>query len=341
LLWVQHANVLFETRTADASTMRKPAMIPRIFATLTLVVFFLGGMTVADDAKSADAPPSKPEFDVVPLWPDRAPGAVGDTPADKPNLWTFLLDEVDQPTGAVVVIPGGGYSGRATDHEGLQIARWLNSIGLHAVVCNYRVRGAGGEGKGYGHPVPMLDAQRAIRLLRAKAGPWNIDPERIGVLGFSAGGHLASTVSTHFDAGDSTSADPANRQSCRPNFAVLCYPVIGFDKPYTHQGSQKNLLGESPDPLLVASLSNEGQVSSETPPTFLFHTTEDQAVPVENSIEYYLALKRRGVPAELHVFEKGKHGVGLAKSLPGASAWPKLCETWMREHNLLSQPATQ
>ncbi len=210
-------------------------------------------------------------------------------------------------------------------------------MGLQAVVCNYRVRGEGAGGKGYGHPIPMLDAQRAIRTVRAKANEWNIDPTCVGVIGFSAGGHLASTVSTHFDAGDPSSADPISRQSSRPDFAILCYPVIVFDKPYTHKGSQKNLLGENADPLLVASLSNESMVTKETPPTFLLHTTEDKVVEVENSLDYYLALKRMGVPAELHVFQKGPHGVGLAKAIPGTNAWPKLCEAWLKQQGVVNK----
>ncbi len=273
-------------------------------------------------------------YESIPLWSDPIPGAQGEGAGDRPELWLFLTKPAE-PSAAVVIIPGGGYARRAVDHEGIQVAQWLNSLGIQAVVCNYRVRGEGAGGKGYGHPVPMLDAQRAVRLLRARAGEWNVDATRVGVLGFSAGGHLASTVSTHFDTGDKSSADPVNRQSCRPDFAVLCYPVIAFDKPHTHRGSQKNLLGENPDPLLVASLSNEAQVTKDTPPTFLFHTTEDQSVPVENSLEYFMALKRQGVPAELHVFEKGKHGLGLAKHVEATSAWSDLCAAWLRVHGVI------
>lgn len=270
------------------------------------------------------------EPEVLLLWPGGAPGALGDRPQDKPQI-TVSLPPRDKATGAAIVVcPGGGYGGLAMDHEGKQIAEWLNSFGVAAAVLEYRHRG-----KGYGHPAPMQDVQRAIRTVRANAEKWEIKPERVGVLGFSAGGHLASTAATHFDRGNAQSDDPVERQSCRPDFAVLCYPVIAFDQPYTHQGSQRNLLGESADPALVASLSNEKQVTSETPPTFLWHTTEDTAVPPENSVQFYLALRRAGAPAEMHVFEHGRHGLGLAKDIPAVSLWPKLCEDWLRGRGFL------
>jgi acetyl esterase/lipase len=179
--------------------------------------------------------------------------------------------------------------------------------------------------------------QRAIRTVRANADKWGVDPKRVGVLGFSAGGHLASTAATHFDRGNAQSDDPIERQSCRPDFAVLCYPVIAFEQPYTHRGSQRNLLGDNPDPQLVASLSNEKQVTSDTPPTFLWHTTEDTGVPPENSVVFYLALRQAKVPAELHIFEHGRHGLGLAKDIPAVSTWPKLCEAWLHGRGILEK----
>ena len=183
------------------------------------------------------------------LWPSGAPGAKGDQPADKPTL-TISLPERQKAVGtAVVVCPGGGYSGLATDHEGRQIAQWFNSFGVAAFILEYRHRG-----RGYGHPTPMQDAQRAIRTVRARAAQWKIAPDRIGIMGFSAGGHLASTAGTHFDKGNPASTDPIERVSCRPDFLILCYPVIAFDEPYAHRGSQINLLGANADPALVRSL---------------------------------------------------------------------------------------
>ena len=272
------------------------------------------------------------------LWPDGAPGAKGDRPEDKPTLTIYLPEEKKGNCSAVVICPGGGYGALAVDHEGHQIAQWFNSLGVAGFIVDYRHRR-----KGYGHPAPLQDAQRAIRTVRARAGEWKIDPEKIGVMGFSAGGHLASTTGTHFDKGDPDSADPIQRASCRPDFMILCYPVIAFDEPYTHRGSQKNLLGEDADAELVRSLSNEKQVTAETPPTFLFHTDEDKGVPSENSVFFYLALRRAGVAAEMHIYQKGPHGVGLctgighAKKIPGTDTWPKTCEAWLAGLGLLGQ----
>jgi len=205
-------------------------------------------------------------------------------------------------------------------------------MGVAGFIVDYRHRR-----KGYGHPAPLQDAQRAIRTVRARGKPWGVEPDRIGVMGFSAGGHLASTAGTHFDSGDPDAADPVQRVSCRPDFMILCYPVIAFDEPFTHKGSQRNLLGDDADPALVRSLSNEKQVTPETPPTFLFHTDEDKGVPSENSVFFYLALRRAGVPAELHVYRAGRHGVGLGRDLPGTGTWPERCEDWMRGLGLLDK----
>ena len=264
------------------------------------------------------------------LWPEGAPGAKGDQPADKPTLTICLPDE-DKATGtAVVVCPGGGYGNLAVDHEGKAIAEWFNEMGVAAFILQYRHRG-----RGYGHPAPLEDAQRAIRTVRAGAARWKIDPAKIGIMGFSAGGHLASTAGTHFDKGNPDAQDPIQRVSCRPDFLILCYPVVAFDEPYTHRGSQRNLIGETAAPELVRSLSNEKQVTPQTPPAFLFHTDEDTGVPPENSVQFYLALRRAKVPAELHVFRKGRHGLGLAAGTPGTSAWPRCCEEWLRGQGLL------
>ncbi len=259
------------------------------------------------------------------LWPDGAPGAKGDSPNDKPTL--ILYPAKENPSGtAVVVCPGGGYGGLAMGHEGHEIADWLNKNGISAFICDYRHRG-----KGYGHPYPMMDAQRAIRTVRTNAKKWKVDPEKIGIIGFSAGGHLASSCATHKSIGELDDSDSVNKSSCNPNFAILCYAVIGFDKLYTHRGSQRNLIGKDAEKELVAFYSNEDQVTKETPPCFLWHTTADKGVPVENSIQFYLACKNKGVSAALHVFDKGRHGIGLAKGMKGAEAWPKLCIDWIAE----------
>lgn len=266
------------------------------------------------------------------LWPAGAPGAKGDAANDKPKLIIYLPD-AEKATGAsIVVCPGGGYGGLAMGHEGDEIGKWLNSIGIAAFVCDYRHRG-----KGYGHPAPLQDAQRAIRTVRSRAQEFGVDPQRIGVLGFSAGGHLASTAATHFDSGKADAEDAIERVSCRPDFAVLCYAVIAFDTDYTHKGSQHNLLGKEADKALVESLSNEKQVTSDTPPTFLWHTTEDTAVPPQNSVHFYLACVKHKVPAELHIYEKGPHGIGLAAKFPGASQWSKSLEVWLGARGILKK----
>ena len=266
------------------------------------------------------------------LWPEGAPGAKGDQDGDKPTL-TIYLPEKDKTTGAAVVIcPGGGYGHLAVDHEGHQIAKWLNTLGVAGFIVKYRHRNSGA---GYGHPAPLLDAQRAVRMVHSRAAEWGVDPGRIGILGFSAGGHLASTAGTHFDSGDPNAKDPIDRASCRPDFMVLVYPVISLVEPYTHAGSRQNLLGKEPDPNLMEYLSNEKQVTAQTPPTFLIHTYEDTAVPAENSIYFYLALRRAKVPAEMHLYQKGPHGFGLGKNIGPASSWPIRCADWMRGLGLL------
>jgi len=271
------------------------------------------------------------EPQTIVLWPGGAPGAVGDEEADRPTLTVYLPPaERAVPTG-VVVCPGGGYAKLAMDHEGRQVAEWLNSLGVAAFVLKYRL------GPRYRHPAPLEDAKRALRLVRARAGEFRIAPDRIGVWGFSAGGHLASTLATHFDAGNPAAADPVERVSCRPDFAILAYPVISFATEYAHKGSRRNLLGDNPDPALVENLSNEKQVTAQTPPTFLFHTNEDQGVPAENSVLFYLALRRAGVPAELHIYERGRHGVGLAPNDSVLSSWPQRLADWLRVRGLLGR----
>ena len=290
----------------------------------SLFVAFAAVLCCAATAAAQVAAP-----DTVLLWPAGAPGALGETDADQPSL-TIYLPPPEQATGtAVVVCPGGGYGHLAMDHEGRQVARWLNGHGVAAFVLKYRL------GPRYRHPVMLQDVQRALRYVRAEAGRFGVEPGRIGVWGFSAGGHLASTAATHFDAGDPQAADPLDRPSSRPDFAILAYPVITMDTAFTHAGSRRNLLGETPDPALVTLLSNERQVTPETPPTFLFHTSDDGAVPVENSIRFYEALRTSGVPAELHVYEHGRHGVGLAFYDPILSTWPDRLADWLGFHGWL------
>jgi len=299
----------------------------RMIAVSVASLVLLCGAVLGSPASAA-----KPRVEL--LWPDGAPGAKGNRPADKPTLTIYLPQTATAAGSAVVICPGGGYGHVAIDHEGHAIAKWLNSIGVAGFILDYRHRQ-----RGYGHPAPLNDVQRAIRTVRARSSEWKIDPGRIGVMGFSAGGHLASTAGTHFDKGAADAKDPIQRAGCRPDFMILCYPVIALDEPYSHRGSQINLLGKDADPGLIRSLSNEKQVTSETPPTFLFHTDEDKGVPAENSVFFYLALRRAGVPAELHIYQHGRHGVGLAcqppRMVPGTSSWPGRCEDWMRGLGLL------
>jgi acetyl esterase/lipase len=271
-------------------------------------------------AASAEAAPEVP----IILWPGGAPGAKGSEPLDIPTLTPYLPSKEKATGAAIIVCPGGGYTHLA-DHEGAPVAEWLNSIGVTAFVLKYRL------GPRYQHPAPLLDAARAIRLVRARAGEWAIDPGRIGILGFSAGGHVASTAGTHFDSGTPAAPDPIDRVSSKPNLMILIYPVITM-REKTHAGSKKNLLGDNPSPELVTLLSNDEQVTKDTPPTFLVHTTTDSAVPVENSISFATALRKAGVPFELHLYERGPHGFGLGRDDPILATWPDRCADWLRVH---------
>ena len=263
------------------------------------------------------------------LWPDGAPGAKGQEPSDIPTLTPYLAPPERATGAAVVTCPGGGYATLA-DHEGQPVAEWLNSIGVAGFVLKYR------HGPRYQHPAPLQDAGRAIRTIRARAAQWGIDPGRIGILGFSAGGHLASTAATHFDSGKPGAEDPIERISSRPDVAILVYPVITMGES-THGGSKRNLLGPDPGPELVDLLSNEKQVTAETPPTFLIHTVEDKAVPVENSLLFAAACRKAGVPYEMHIYEKGPHGFGLGRGDAILSSWPGRCADWLRLHGFAAQ----
>jgi acetyl esterase/lipase len=269
----------------------------------------------------------------IPLWSAGAPGAVGTAPVDQPEITPYLPPAGRANGTAVVIFPGGGYQHLSMEKEGSDVANWLAGNGVTAFVVRYRL------GPTYHHPVELSDAKRAIRTVRARATEWKIDPARIGIIGFSAGGHLASTLGTHFDVGAGGSGDQVERVSSRPDFMMLLYPVITMRADsVTHRGSRLNLLGENPDPALERVLSNETQVTPETPPTFLVHSSDDKTVPVQNSVLFYQALRKNGVQAEMHIFEYGGHGFGLAPTDPVLGAWTTTAEAWMRRHGWLTAP---
>ncbi|MDR8391706.1 alpha/beta hydrolase [Aliifodinibius sp. S!AR15-10] len=263
------------------------------------------------------------------LWPDGVQNAKGDTDVDKPTMAVFLPEKSKATGTGVVIYPGGGYVHLAMEKEGYKVARWLNELGVAAFVVKYRL------GERYNHPSQINDAQRAIRTVRANASQWGVEKDKIGILGFSAGGHLASTAGTHFDFGDPSAANSIDRQPSRPDFMVLIYPVVTLELDYTHRGSRHHLLGENPDEGLVQYLSNEKQVTDQTPPAFIIHGTNDTAVPVQNSLQLYESLIDHDIPVEMHLFEDGPHGFGLAPDDPELSTWPDLCESWMRSRGLL------
>jgi len=285
-------------------------------------------------------PPSAATPQVIPIWPEGVPGGL-------PNATPEIVEEggrvsnVHVPTvavypaapavangTAVVVCPGGGYARLAADHEGDAVAKWLNGLGVSAFVLRYRL-------KEYGHPAPLRDVLRAIRLVRSEAAKWKVDPARIGVLGFSAGGHLASSAATLFDAPEGRTGAPLDTVSARPDFAILVYPVISLKPPYYHSGSKVNLIGEKAAPDLVDHLCTDLQVTPRTPPTFLVHGGTDATVAPENSVLFYSALRRAGVPAEMHLYQEGPHGIGLKPGYGPMSDWPARCAEWMKARNLL------
>ncbi len=254
------------------------------------------------------------------LWPEGAPGALGTTEEDVPALFPYLLEGENR--AAVIVCPGGGYEFRA-DHEGEPIALWLNTLGISAFVLRYRVAP-------YRYPSALSDAKRAMRTVRHRAAEFGLDPARIGILGFSAGGHLVSTAGTLYDAGDANAADPIERLSSRPDLLMLCYPVITMQDPYTHQGSRNALLGLDVSAEEIDSLSSELNVTKDTPPTFLWHTSEDAAVPVENSLRFASSLGRSGVPFDLHVYALGGHGMGMAADDEHVRHWTGQGASWLK-----------
>lgn len=286
--------------------------MPDTLARMKFLFALLAMLTLALTAEAAEQKSFR-------LWLYGAPGALGAEDKDIPTLTPFLAEN---PNGAAIVVcPGGGYGGLAA-HEGKDYALWFNSLGIHAFVLKYRL-GSGG----YRHPRMLEDAARAVRTVRSRASEWGIDKARVGIIGSSAGGHLASTLLTHFDAGNPTAEDEIDRENSRPDLGILCYPVITLGE-HTHRGSKKNLLGDNPSAELVTFLSNELQVTRETPPTFIWHTVEDTAVPVENAFLFASALRKNGVPFDLHIYEKGRHGIGLG----GGHPWTKDCEFWLKQH---------
>ena len=280
--------------------------------------------TFAGPAFAQRTPPILQDPQTIPLWEGKTPGALGDAATDIPTLTIYMPPNTTGPMTAIIIAPGGGYQSLSMNLEGRMPANYLNTLGVAAFVLKYRL------GPRYHHPIELGDMQRAIRMVRARADEWHVNPARVGVMGFSAGGHLAATASTHFDSGNPAAADPIDRVSSRPDYAVLGYPVITLTEAWTHQGSKTNLLGADADAALARGLSNETQVTANTPPTFIFHTNADTTVPVENSVYYFLALRKAGVPAEMHVFKDGAHGAGLALQDPALSEWPKVLGNWLR-----------
>jgi acetyl esterase/lipase len=289
-----------------------PKATKNIFALLLVILY----------ASALIAQPHTP----LPLWPDGAPGARGTADSDIPKITVYLPGGRNTGTG-VLIFPGGSYAFLAMDHEGRQIADLLNNLGVAAFVVQYRVTP-------YHHPIELNDATRAIRYVRSHSAEFKISPDRVGVWGFSAGGHLASTLGTHYDSGNPSATDPIERVSSRPDFMILAYPVIdplgGASK-----GSYENLLGKDADPALVRELSNDLHVNAQTPPTFLMAASDDNAVSPECAVNFYSALLKAGVPAELHIYESGGHGFGLGSTNPRVSSWSQRLAEWMRDRGLL------
>jgi acetyl esterase/lipase len=248
-----------------------------------------------------------------------------------PEIAIFFPAKRNATGQAVVICPGGGYGILAYDWEGTDIAKWFNSKGVTAIVLKYRLPNP--KSNIVPHQSPLMDAQRAIRMVRANANKWNLKTDKVGIMGFSAGGHLASTAGTHFDNGNTSSPDSVERFSSRPDFMILMYPVITMSKATMHSGSKNNLIGEKPDAQLANFYSAELNVTKETPPTFFAHATDDKSVPVENSLMLYQALKDKAIPAEMHIYPKGGHGFGLALGIPATESWTDRCIDWLRALN--------
>jgi acetyl esterase/lipase len=281
---------------------------------------------------------------IVKLWPGNIPGAIENSsyPAEtlaargwivnisNPTLLVFPASGENNKGTAVVICPGGGYAGVATGIEGVPVAEWFNSLGISAFVLKYRLpNDAIMKDKSVG---PLQDAQEAIRYVRRNASKWGINPTKIGIMGFSAGGHLASTLSTHYDE---LVYQPSDNTSARPDFSILIYPVISLDPAISHRGSGYNLIGRNPSDEQVKRFSNELQVAKDTPPAFLVHSADDTTVPVQNSISYFSSLKKMNIPAELHIYESGGHGYGMGRTKNSESFWTEACKKWLQMKGLL------
>ena len=304
---------------------------------LIILLFLFNALTINTNSQTL----------TLKLWPDGIPGSKNDpsyveniittggrvtraTNVVTPDLTVFLPDPSKASGAAVLICPGGGYGTLAFDHEGNAIAAWLNDNGIAGIILKYRLPSDRIiTDKSIG---PLQDAQEAMRVIRRNATEWKIDPKRVGVIGFSAGGHLASTISTHY--ADKV-YDVKDNISARPDFSLLIYPVISMDTTITHRGSRNNLIGIDPTERNVLRFSNEKQITSDTPPAFLVHSSDDNAVPVMNSIGYYMGLQKKKIPAELHIFQKGGHGYGLAPNGGTESSWPALCIKWMKQIGVL------
>jgi len=303
---------------------------------MMLVRLFLASLWVAASLASAQktlerSPNFSPETETFPLWEHGAPGALGSGDQDTPTITVYPPLEGSRTGTAILIAPGGSYRMLALNHEGRQFANFFNGMNVTAFVLKYRL------GPRYHHPIELGDVQRGIRWVRAHSEKYGFKPDRIGLVGFSAGGEPVSTAGTHFDDGKLDATDPIDRVSSRPDFLILAYPVITMLPPYAHEGSVANLLGENASLELRKQLSNERNVTAQTPPTFLLSTSEDTVVAPENTVEFYLALRKAGVPAEMHVFEKGPHGVGMDLENPVLGIWPMLLTNWLRQRGLLSK----
>ena len=294
-------------------------MIPRMKTILAAVILFSSFILSHAEMQTP-----------IPLWPDGAPGALGTNTNDIPTLTVYLADPTNTTGVAMVICPGGGYAHLAP-HEGNDYALWLNQHGVSCFVLKYRLGSSG-----YHHPAMLNDAARAVRWVRAHADEFKINTKRVGIMGSSAGGHLAATLLTHFDAGDTNASDVVERQSSRPDLGILCYAVISMGE-FTHKGSKENLLGKNPSPELVTLLSNEFQVTTNTPPCFLWTTYEDKTVPMENTMLFAEALRKNHVPFDLHVYQKGGHGMGLKDKPPFANPhpWAGDCLFWLKAQNFV------
>lgn len=284
---------------------------------------------MAQDLKLKVWPNGAPENNVAP-GPERT-WTEGDMERieniTEAEIFVYLPKKEVNTGAAVVICPGGGYRIEAIDHEGYQIAKFLQDKGVTGIVLKYRLP--------YGnHQIPLMDAQQAMRLVRSKAKEWGIDPNKIGIAGSSAGGHLASTAGTRFDEGNPETTDAVGKLSCRPDFMLLLYPVVTFKEEWGHMGSRKNLIGEGNDWAMVEMYSNELHVSDKTPPTFFVLADDDKGVPPRNSIEFYLKMKEKGIPAEMHIFSKGGHGFGMKKNGLPVEKWPDMFINWMKSQGI-------